>query len=67
VWKKLLDFVQEGASAEIAARQLVYILRREAQQRERLQARLATRAFLPADVNVISVGNGCPVKIENEK
>lgn len=42
--KGLLDIVQDGGPAESSARQLVDILRSEAQQRERLQERLATRA-----------------------
>ena len=42
--KGLLDLVQEGGSAETSARKLVEILRSEARQRERLKARLATRA-----------------------
>jgi transcriptional regulator with XRE-family HTH domain len=45
--KGLLDLVREGASAETSARKLVDILRTEARQRERLQARLAGRG--PAD------------------
>ncbi len=42
--KGLLDIVQDGGPAESSARKLVDILRSEARQRERLQARLATRA-----------------------
>jgi hypothetical protein len=45
--KGLLDLVREGVSAEASARKLVDILRTEAWQRERLQARLAGRG--PAD------------------
>lgn len=46
--RTLLDVVSSGGDAELMARGLVVTLKREASQRERLQARLAGRKRAPA-------------------